>query len=83
MPRHKKEQPFPAPFKQGDFVKVSQPGNFSGFHLGIITGMCKKNDGGIMVYLSGDNIITRDVCIQIDRGDTIQKITKSFDIDKT
>jgi hypothetical protein len=80
MPKHK-EIPFPAPFNQGDLVKVSQPGNDSRIHLGVITGMCKKSDGGIMVYLTGDNIITKEICIQTDRGDTIQKITKTFDLD--
>jgi hypothetical protein len=82
MPR-RKEIPIPAPFERGVFVKVSQPGNDPRIHLGVITGMCKKNDGGIMVYLTGDDIITREVCIQTDRGDTIQKITKTPALDNT
>jgi hypothetical protein len=55
-------------------VKVSQPDSFQGIKLALYTGECKYNDGGLKVFLIDKEAPYKDVCIQIDRGDTIESV---------
>lgn len=73
--RPRKEVLLPLGLREGQPVKVSGS-EFKGFKLGLVVGLCKHNDGGIYVWLTGDSRPGFSVytCIQTERGDTIQRI---------
>ena len=73
--RPKKALPLPDNLERNQAVKVTS-NEFRGPKLGIIMGLCKYNDGGIEVWLTGDSTPGHSVyaCIKPEQGDTIQGI---------
>lgn len=74
--RPKRLLPLPDGLRRGQPVKVKGE-EFKGIKLGLIADVC-KNDGGIIVWLTGDSSPEKSVytCIQTDRGDTIESVEK-------
>jgi len=64
-------------YKPGNWVKVSVKHQFKGYKLGVVIGECK--DHHPLIYLMDPSIITREACVDPERGDTIVKITKNAD----
>jgi len=58
-------------------VKISQPNSFKGSKLGLYIGECKYKDGGLKVYLFDKTMPYRDICVQLERGDTLEIVGKS------
>lgn len=61
---------------EGNWVAVTSPDNFLGKKIGIYEGKCKKCSGA-KVHLIDDTAPVRNLCIVVDKGDTIEKVSKS------
>jgi hypothetical protein len=71
-----------AGYRMGSPVKVAQPSTFKGYKLGLVSNSNPCKDGGVPVYLSDPTTPIKNICIHVDRGDIIVKISLKESINK-
>ena len=62
-------------FKPGNYVVISVKHQFRAPKIAVVIGSCK--DGHPLVRVLDEKIITKEACVDPERGDTIVKLTKT------